>query len=86
MFNKGEIIGTIICAIAWIFILPIISFRLHYFGGWITSIVIGEKICYALNLLFNFNYFTPDKLPWIAAALGYIGNFFQNTAIHSKND
>ena len=82
----AQVIGTIIGAIILIFILPIFSFWLNYFCGWITSLVIGEKICYALNLLFKSNYFTSDKLPWIAGALGWIGSFFRTTSSNKKNN
>ena len=72
---------TIICAFAIIaltlIILPFISFWLAYFGGWITSLVIGDTLANALNALFNTTHFTKDIIPMCAGALGWIGGYFK---------
>ena len=74
---------TIICTIAIIaltlIILPFISFWLAYFGGWITSLVIGDTLANALNTLFNTTHFTKDIIPMCAGALGWVGGYFQGS-------
>lgn len=81
MFAVLGVIGMIILLI---FVLPIISFWLSYFGGWVASVVIGKQLCFALNTLFNSDWFTPDKLPWMAGALGWIGGFFKSVTTNTK--
>jgi hypothetical protein len=72
-----------ICTIIILFLfIPFISFWLSYFGGWITSLVIGDTLCKALNILFNTAYFTKDMIPMMSGALGWIGGFFKS--IHSN--
>lgn len=80
------IIGIIVLVIIFILIAPFLSFWLHYFGGWLTKIIIGNKLAAALNVLFNTTYFTADMIPIIAGALGWIGSFFKGTTtIKNKN-
>lgn len=73
-----KVFGWICFIIGMFFLLPFISFWLSYFGGWITSLVIGKKLVAALNLLFNTTYFTKDMIPMMAGALGWIGGFFKS--------
>lgn len=80
------IIGAIAAAAAVLLIGPLISFWLYYFGGWIASIVIGNPLCTALNTAFNTTRFTPDQLPLIAGALGWIGGYFHSKNLNIKND
>lgn len=77
--------GLIVLCIIIVVASPFISFWLHYFGGWLTSLVIGGKLCSALNLLFSTTFFTPDKLPMISGALGWIGGFFKSASSLMKN-
>ena len=51
--NIGEIIGLIIFIIVLFIFAPWISYWLAYFGGWITSLVVGATLCDALNTLFD---------------------------------
>lgn len=76
----GGIIGVIILTIL---VIPFISFWISYFGGWVTSLIIGDTLCNALNILFNTTYFTKSMLPMMAGALGWIGGFFKS--IHSSS-
>ena len=77
--KKGlSIFGIISMVIIIVLIVPFISFWISYFGGWITSIIIGDTLCKALNIIFNTAYFTKDMLPMIAGALGWIGGFFES--------
>lgn len=59
---------------------PLITFWLGYFGGWLAKIIIGGKLCEALAYLGL--TVTPEMLPWIGAALAWIGGFFKS--VHSS--
>lgn len=72
-------LALLISAIILIIFAPMISFFLSYFGGWLCKITFGNTLCTALNTLFNVSFFTPDKLPMIAGALGWIGGYFKTT-------
>lgn len=82
--NIGEIIGLIIFIVVLFVFAPWISYWLAYFGGWITSLVVGATLCDALNTLFDTTRFTPDMLPQMAGALGWIGSFFKSVNTASK--
>ena len=79
------LIGLALAALLF-FVAPFICFWLAYFGGWITKLVIGDTVCSALNILFNVTYFTPDKLPMMAGALGFIGGYFKSSFSAKKSD
>lgn len=70
--------------IALIIFAPMISFFISYFGGWLCKITFGNILCNGLNTLFNVAWFTPNKLPIMAGALGWIGGFFKSIDF-SKN-
>ena len=72
-------IGAIATLIFSIVIMPFINFWLAYFGGWITSLVIGDTLANALNTLFNTTHFTKDIIPMCAGALGWVGGYFQGS-------
>lgn len=78
--GAGALIA-IIGIIALFIFAPMISFFLSYFGGWICKITFGDTLCSALNTLFNVSFFTPDKLPMMAGALGWVGGYFKTTKI-----
>ena len=71
------IIGAIATLILLVVIMPFINFWIAYFGGWIASIVVGDSLCNALNIVFNTTRFEPDMLPWVAGGLGWIGSYFK---------
>lgn len=81
---------TLIVEIATIILLtlfsPFISFFFCWIGGWIAKITIGGILCKALNMLLNVAYFTPDKIPMMAGALGWIAGFFKNSVSLKKKD
>ena len=84
MFNSDDFIegmeclGIIVMAVIFIIFVPLLSFILCYFGGWLCKITFGPTLCHALNTLFNVSFFTPEKIPLMAGALGWIGNYFRN--------
>lgn len=57
------IFGVIALIAVTVIIIPFVSFWLAYFGGWLASLVIGNPLCAALNILFNTNRFEPSMLP-----------------------
>lgn len=79
------VIGAIALIVLTIFVAPIVTFWLCYFGGWIAQVTIGVKLCSALNTLFGVTYFTPNMLPMMAGALGWIGGYFKAQKYNSKN-
>ena len=81
----GAWIVVILLVVGLFLLMPILIFWLHYFVGWICSLVIGDVLVGALNTLFNTTYFTKDMLPMCAGALGWIGSFFYTTRTQNKN-
>lgn len=73
------IITTIFCLI----FLPFVIFWFGWLDGWIAALVVGDPLCRALNVLTHTDYFTPDKLPWITGAIGYIASFFKTSNLSS---
>ena len=47
--------------------------------------VIGVKLTMALNILFNTSYFTPQMLPMLSGALGWLGGFFKSVTNIKNN-
>ena len=84
MFDSDDFIegmgclGVIVMAVIFIIFTPLLSFVLCYFGGWLCKITFGPTLCHALYTLFNVSFFTPEKIPLIAGALGWIGNYFRD--------
>jgi hypothetical protein len=77
--SLAEVILILVGVVTLLIFMPFISYWTSYFGGWLASIVIGETLCNSLNLTFNTIRFTPDQLPQIAGALGWVGSFFKGT-------
>ena len=76
--NAGlAIIGVLALIVVIIILEPLLIFWLGYFSGWLTKIMVGTQVCSALNTTFGTS-FTPDILPWIGGALGWVGNFFKS--------
>lgn len=82
--DVAVIIGVVALFAILVVVMPFISFWLSYFGGWVTSKVVGDTLCQALNTLFNTSMFTKEMLPWYAGALGWIGGFFKTISTSSK--
>lgn len=76
MFDNDDFVegmgclGVIVMAVIFIIFTPLLSFVLCYFGGWLCKITFGPTLCHALNTLFNVSFFTPEKIPLMAGALG----------------
>lgn len=71
-------LGAIALVAILLFFVPMLNFGLAYCGGWICKVTFGPTLCKALNTLFNVTFFSPDKLPLIAGALGWIGSYFKS--------
>ena len=84
MFDNDDFVegmgclGVIVMAVIFIIFTPLLSFVLCYFGGWLCKITFGLTLCHALNTLFNVSFFIPEKIPLMAGALGWIGNYFRD--------
>ncbi len=61
---------------------------LGIFFGWVTGLIVqffcGQFVADGLNLLFGTNRFTPDAIPLIGGALGFVGAFFKTTTSTSS--
>lgn len=86
MKDVFTIIGEVVIIILLLLLFPFISFFFSYLGGWLAKITIGGALCKALNVLFNVSYFTPDKIPLMAGALGWIGGYFKTSTTLKKKD
>lgn len=73
------ILGAFVALVILMFISPAFMFLCCYVGGWICKVTIGKVLVVALNTLFNTTYFTVDKIPLMAAALGWIGSYFKQS-------
>ena len=81
----GAWIVVVLIAIGFFLLVPIVSFWSFYFMGWVCSLVIGDVLVDALNMLFNTTYFTKEMIPVCAGALGWIGGFFRTVRNQTKN-
>ena len=81
----AEVILILIGLAILLIFMPFISYWLSYFGGWLTSLVIGNTLCDALNMTFATVRFTPEMLPEMAGALGWVGSFFKGTVRIKEN-
>lgn len=90
MFDSDDFVdamgclGVIVMAILLVIFAPMLSFFICYFGGWLCKITFGPTLCNALNTLFNVSFFTPEKIPLMAGALGWIGGYFKNSSINTN--
>ena len=78
-----KVLGAIVGVLIAIFVVPFVSFWLFYFGGWLTSLTIGDTLAAGLNLVFKTTHFTKDVIPMTAGVLGWIGGYFKT---HKKYD
>jgi len=85
----GVICVAIVAAILVEIIYPALLVGLGYFFGWVTKITIGNTLVNAINTSFG-TEITKDILPWLGAALSWIGSFFYTpqvgTNFKSKKD
>lgn len=85
-FEGLGIIAAFVGVITLIIFAPMISFFISYFGGWLCKITFGDILCNSLNTLFNTKTFTPENLPIIAGALGWIAGFFKSVDLSKDKD
>ena len=67
------ILSVIISAVISAILLPIASFWLAYFIGWLCSFAIGDVLAQGLNTLFNTTHFTEEIIPICAGTVGWLG-------------
>ena len=78
MDDFGATIFMIVGVLAFLLLLPFLSFWLCYFGGWIAKILIGKHLVAGLACL---GITIPlDQIPLLAATLGWIGGFFKTVS------
>ena len=82
-FNFVFVLGLIFLLAILVILEPLVIFWLGYFSGWITKIIIGDKICKAFLVAFGVSI-EPSILPWIGGALAWIGSFFKSIQTSSK--
>ena len=82
-FNFVFVLGLIFLLAILVILEPLLIFWLGYFSGWITKIMIGDKICKAFLVAFGVSI-DPSILPWIGGALAWIGSFFKSIQTSSK--
>lgn len=80
--NKNDFSSTILVAIIVSLLLPFLMFWCGYFDGWLFKIFVGNHLTDCINTIFNIDYFTPDMLPKLGGALGFVSGFFKTT--HNK--
>lgn len=80
----ATVLGAIVMVMIVMLLTPFLTFWCGWLSGWLAKLVIGVPLCNAMNTLFNVAYFTPDKLPLIGGALGWIGGFFKSVAKVNK--
>ena len=79
-----SVILIIVILIFSLIVIPFISYWLSYFSGWIASLTIGVPLSNSLNDIFNTQYFTSERIPELAALLGWIGGFFKTSLAAQK--
>lgn len=67
------ILSIIISVVVSAVLLPIASFWLAYFIGWLCSLAIGDVLVQGLNTLFNVTHFTEEIIPICAGTVGWLG-------------
>lgn len=79
-----SIITALLFIVFCVVVSPFVSYWLSYFGGWIASLTIGVPLSNSLNDIFNTQYFTPERIPELAALLGWVGGFFKTSIAAQK--
>ncbi len=76
---------TIVGGVLGAFILaPVIRFGLGYVGGMVLETIVGEKIVWGLNNLFDTTRFVPHLIPCICGTLATIGGYFKSTQTNNN--
>jgi len=78
---------TWILGIGGVLLLVVLLAPLGVFFGWIVGHIIkffcGDFVVNGLNLLCGSERFSPEMLPTIGGALGFVGAFFKSTSSSS---
>lgn len=78
--TEGQIVSAIVIVIMLMILEPMLYLLNGFIAGWITKIVLGKFVVSTLNMMTGMK-FTPDQLPYIGAALGWISMFFKGKAL-----
>ena len=71
-----NILAIIIMLVVFVLIEPMLWLGMGWISGWITKVTIGEPAVSALNTTFGTS-FNKNILPYIGAALSWVGSFFK---------
>jgi len=71
------VIGMLVC-------MPVITFGLAYFGGWILKVFVGDLIVNGLNLIFKTTRFSVELIPLTCATLATIGRYFKSNQTNNN--
>lgn len=78
-------IGAVAVIIAIMVLEPLVVFWLGYFSGWLTKIIVGERLVTAMNASLG-THLNPDLLPYLGGSLAWIGSFFKNITNTAKKN
>lgn len=67
---------AIFALIAFVFLVPILTYWCGYLDGWIAMKTIGDPLIDSINSIFGTSFLAAD-LPKIGGVLGWIGGFFK---------
>ena len=82
--NVGAV-TILVSFIAFLVILPALTFAFAYVGGMIIDFFVGEGLVKGLNLMFNTTRFTREMILLTCATLATIGRYFKSsTTTNSK--
>lgn len=81
--SNYEIISLIVFWVLLVLLEPALYLAFGYLSGWIAKITVGRQAVAALNTTFGTN-FTTSNLPWIGAALAWVGSFFKGEGVVRK--
>ena len=79
----ADIIGILIATIILIILLPLLTYWLGYFDGWLAMKTVGDPLISSINAVFGTS-FSVTALPKIGGALGWIGGFFKTTTAFKR--
>lgn len=83
-------LGTLVTSIAVggiglaLFLYPIVSLIVGWFGGLVISWVFGSYLSDGLNLLLGTDRFSKNDLPMICATFAVIGSYFKANQVNNN--
>lgn len=84
--NNDDLIGffvAIFALIAFVFLLPLLTYWFGYFDGWLAMRTVGDPLISSINAVFGTS-FSVTALPKIGGVLGWIGGFFKTATIFKR--